>query len=220
MKITSLPLFDPFRTLWKTLQIWWESWLNLWLFGLVLVLCWGTILLGPPATFGFFYAVRALFNEEEQEMHWRDYFETAKRHFLDSWRWFLANLFVLFLVYSNLVFYSTMGGNLSGLFQILGVGAGLLWFSVQGYALPYFVLMDRKSLLNAWKNGLFTILAAPLYSAVVFLVLGIIIVLHIFIMPVFLAGPGLIILLASAAVEDRIQKFAIRDRNPGDPSSP
>lgn len=201
---------DAFRMIWKGLKTWWEVWLGLWMFGLVWVLCWGTIVLGPPATFGFFQAARWLMTENE--IKWSEYLRAAKEHFLASWLWFLANLLVLFTVFANTTFYGRLASSAGSALQVIALLVGFTWVAMQFYALPYYVLLEKKSLLVAWKNGLLTLLASPLFSLALWLVLAPLIALHIFIMPVFLAGPGLVVLLASMAVEDRVQKFRLRER--------
>ncbi len=202
---------DAFRMIWKGLKTWWEVWLGLWMFGLVWVLCWATIALGPPATFGFFQATRRLMTDNE--IKWSEYLRAAREHFLDSWLWFLANLLAIFLVFANITFYGTLKSGTGSILQTLAIAIGFIWIAVQFYALPYYVLLEKKSLLVAWKNGLLTLLASPIFSLTLWLALAPLIALHIFIMPVFLAGPGLVVLLSSMAVEDRIQKFRIRERD-------
>lgn len=201
---------EAFRLIWKGLKTWWEVWLGLWMFGLVWVLCWGTIVLGPPATFGFFQAARRLMTDNE--IKWGEYFRAAKENFLASWLWFLANLLVLFVVFANTTYYGRLASSAGSILQVLALLVGFLWVAVQFYALPYYVLLEKKSLRVAWKNGLLTLLASPIFSLSLWLALAPLIALHIFIMPVFLAGPGLVVLLSSMAVEDRVQKFRLRER--------
>ena len=201
---------EPLRMIWNALKIWWDVWVGLWLFGLVWVLCWATLVLGPPATFGFFHSVRWLM--VEKEIRWEHYYQPAKKYFFASWLWFLTNLLVLYIVFSNYVYYSRTTSGVGDILRVIAVGVGILWVAVQFYALPYYVLMDKKSLLIAWKNGLFTILASPMFSLVLWVVLAVVLLLHVMIFPIFLAGPGLIVLLATTAVENRIQKFGIRER--------
>jgi len=206
-----MSFLESVRLIWKALQAWWEAWLGLWLFGLVWVMCCATLVLGPLATFGFFFAVRLWM--AEKEIPWERCYRMAKNHFLASWLWFLANLLVLFLVYANIVFYASLDSSLGGVLQVIALGIGFLWFAVQFYALPYYVLLEKKNLFIAWKNGLFTILASPLFSLAFWIVLALILVLHLAIMPFLFGGPGLVVLLSSMAVEDRIQKFGIRERD-------
>lgn len=195
---------------WKALQVWWEGWFGFLLFGLVWILCWVTIVLGPPATFGFFHAVRWLM--VEKETRWDLYYQSGKKYFLTSWLWFLANLLVLFLVFINYVYYDNLPSNIGRVLQWISLGVGFIWIVIQFYSLPYFVLLEKKSLFISWKNGLFTILASPIFSLTVWIVLFVFLYLHLTIMPLFFGGPGLIVLLVSMAVEDRIQKFGIRER--------
>jgi len=202
---------EPLRMIWNALKIWWDVWVGLWLFGLVWVLCWATLVLGPPATFGFFHGVRWLM--VEKEIRWEHYIQPAKTYFVASWLWFLANLLVLYIVFSNYVYYSGITIDAGYILKWLAVGVGILWIAVQFYALPYYVLLEKKSLLIAWKNGLFTLLASPIFSLVLWIVLAAVLFLHVMIFPIFLAGPGLLVLLVTLAVEDRIQKFGIRERD-------
>jgi len=202
---------DAFHMIWRTLKIWWEVWLALWMFGLVWVLCWATIVLGPPATFVFFQAVRHLMTNSE--VKWDESLRAARESLLTSWLWFAANLLMLFAVFANYVFYGRLANSAGSVLQFMALLVGFAWVAVQFYALPYYVLLEKKSLLTAWKNGLLTLLASPVFSLILWLVLAPLIALHIFIVPVFLAVPGLVILLASMAVEDRVQKFRIRERD-------
>jgi uncharacterized membrane protein YesL len=206
-----MQLREPFHLIWKALRVWWDGWLSLLLYGLVWLLCWATIVLGPPATFGFFFAVRAWM--VEKETRWNLYYQTGKKYFLASWAWFLANLLILFIVFANNVFYDSLGGGMGRLLKAMAILIGFLWATVQFYALPYFVLLEKKNLFIAWKNGLFTILASPLFSLVICIALGAFLFLHLTIMPLFFGGPGLIVLLSSMAVEERIEKFGIRERD-------
>ncbi len=206
-----MTIAEPFRMIWETLKAWWAAWIGLWLFGLIWVLCWITLVLGPPATFGFFYAAHWLIIEKE--ISWEYFYRMTKKHFLVSWLWFLAFLLVLFMAFSNYIFYGGLA-NAAGFFlRLLALVVGFLWIAVQFYALPYYVLLEKKSLWIAWKNGLFTILVSPIFSLVLWVVLAVLIFLHLAIFPIFLAGPGLIVLMASIAVENRIEKFGIRERD-------
>lgn len=202
---------EALRMIWKALKEWWDGWFGMLLFGLVWVLCWFTVLLGPPATFGFFHAVRWWI--VEKETRWDQYYRMAKKHLFVSWLWFLANVLVIFLVYINYTFYGNLKNSTGQVLQGISLVAGFIWVATQFYALPYYVLLEKKSLFTAWKNGLFTILASPVFSLVVWVALAILLYIHLAVMPLFFGGPALIITLASVAVEDRIQKFGIRERD-------
>lgn len=202
---------EPFRMIWDTLKAWWEAWTGLWLLGLVWALCWITLVFGPPATFGFFYAAHWLI--AEGDINWKYFYRMTVKHFLVSWLWFLAFLLVLFLALSNYIFYGNFANAAGSVLQLLALVVGFLWIAVQFYALPFYVLLEKKSLWIAWKNGLFTILASPIFSLVLWVVLAVLLFLHLAIFPIFLAGPGLIILMASMGVENRIEKFGIRERD-------
>lgn len=203
---------EPFRMIWSALKTWWEGWFSLLLFGIVWVLCWATIVLGPPATFGFFHAARWWM--VEKETRWDQFYQMSKKYFFHSWLWFLGNVLVYFIVYANYIYYGNMGNSLGSLLQGVSLTAGVIWAAIQFYALPYYVLLEKKSLLIAWKNGLYTILASPIFSLVLLAALAVVIYIHRGILPLFFGGPGLVVILSSVAVEDRITKFGIRQRDP------
>jgi uncharacterized membrane protein YesL len=207
-------IMDAIHTIWKAVRVWWDGWFWLLVFGLVWALCWVTVVLGPPATFGFFHATHWWMTRGETR--WDQYFQAGKKYFLKSWLWFLALLFVFLVAYANFAFYARLAGSLGPVMQGVSLGVGFLWVVIQFYALPYFELLEKKSLWMAWKNGLFTILAAPLYSLVILVVLVVLAYLHITILPLILGVPGLIVVLASMAVSDLIHKFGIGDKEPAE----
>lgn len=208
----------PFRTIWSTLKVWWDGWFSMLLFGLAWLAACLTIILAPPATFGFFHAVRWWMVEKETK--WDQFYQMAKKHFIASWLWFLANLFVAFVAFANYVFYGSLDNDIRPVMQTVTLVVAILWTAIQLYALPYYVIMEQKSLVVAWKNGILTILASPVFSAVIFAAIGLVAYVHVGIMPLLFGGPGLIVLLASMAVEDRVEKFGIRKRETPEENTP
>ncbi len=92
---------------------------------------------------------------------------------------------------------------------------GLLWLGVQFYALPYFMLQEEKSLRTAWRNGIFTILAAPVYTLILWIFGVLIVVLSVgTVIPLFLGVPGIIVVLGSQAVTERLITFEIIEEHP------
>ncbi|MCP4277991.1 MAG: hypothetical protein GY779_16730, partial [Gammaproteobacteria bacterium] len=57
---------------------------------------------------------------------------------------------------------SVWAGVLQGGFLAIGLG----WLVVQFYALPFLMEQEQAHLKTAFRNGLFTMLAAPGYTAV------------------------------------------------------
>jgi len=205
---------EPLRVIWDSLLAWWDSWVQVVIIGFFWVVCCITVLLGPPATFGFFHFVRDIYDHNMPT--WKDFYQASRSYFFKSWIWMVVNLLVLVMFYSNWIFYGRINTSWAQILQGLTIGIWLLWTEVQFFAVPYLIIQEKKSLRLAWKNGLLTILAAPLFSLILWFGMGILILLHLFILPLLLGGPGLIIILASTAVENRLQAFGVRNSDSDD----
>ena len=56
--LDSLP--TPVQVVGLALSDWWDDWVNMVVINLLWWLCWLTVVLGPPATFGMYYATNQL----------------------------------------------------------------------------------------------------------------------------------------------------------------
>jgi uncharacterized membrane protein YesL len=168
-----------------------------------------TIVLGPPATFGYYYVAYNLLNGESLGI--RGLIEGARKYFWKAWLWGLINLLVIITLVVNIQFYSNIRASW-GLSLVILVGLlGLVWFCTQFYALPFFMEQEDKRLRVALKNGLFTTLAAPLFTLILFIVAVILMVLSFaIVLPIFLGIPGLVTVMAFRGVYDRLIAFKIR----------
>lgn len=196
----------PTQVISRAFVRWWDDFINLAVVSTVLLVSWATILLGPPATFGLFYIASDLARGESQGL--KGMLEGARRYFLKSWLWMLANLFVIVTAYENYLFYGRMSWEFAWVIQDVVLLVGGLWIGIQLFTLPYFMYQEKPSLWTAWRNALFTFLASPGYTLVLWLVVLIVAALSIItILPVLLGGAGLISVLASEAVRERIGTF-------------
>ena len=111
-------------------------------------------------------------------------------------------------------FYGRFEGRWTLVLQILFGFVGLTWLVVQFYALPYMMEQDRKHLGLALRNGLFTALAAPLYTmfiaGIAFLVAALSIATVVLLL---LGGPALVATLGTRAVLDRLAVYQVRERD-------
>jgi hypothetical protein len=199
-------IISAWQVIQESFTAWWYSWLTLMLLNTLLVLCWISIVLGPPATFSFYYAIHSL--ETTHSTNWREFLEGTKIYFFKSWLWALLNVVVVVLFVVSTDFYSQFEET-AALF-ILTLFVGLIWFCVQFYALPYFMAQEQKRILLALRNGLFTLLASPLYSLVLFLFVAFILWLSTTLPILFVIGcPALIAVLGVHAVKERVRTFQI-----------
>jgi uncharacterized membrane protein YesL len=143
----------------------------------------------------------------------RGWIESGRKHLLPSLLWFVTNALAALVVVYNLLFYGqfsqTWSSYLRGVVGLLAI----IWFCVQLYALPYYFMQEEKSLRLAWRNGFLTALASPFFSLIVFLVSFVLLIPSIlFLLPAFMAIPGLVVVLGTEAVKDRVEVFRVRER--------
>jgi uncharacterized membrane protein YesL len=201
----------PLQVIAQALRDWWDDWVSMLLISLAWLLGCLTIALGPPATFGIYYVTNQL--AHGQSLGLRGMIEGGKRYFFQSWLWMLLNLAVGFLLTVNLMFYQQFTSTWAALLCAFHVFLGLAWLIVQFYALPYLMEQERKHLGIALRNGLFTALAAPGYTAVVAGLAALIAALSVVVVaPLFLGSPCLIAALGNRAVRERVETYHVRER--------
>lgn len=191
---------------------WWDDLVNLIVINLIWLLCWMTIVLGPPATLGIYYVTNRLAHGEAVGP--RGFVEGARRYFFHSWLWMLLNLAFGALAILNFGFYATLDALWAGPLQIFFISLGIIWLVVQFYALPYLMEQERRNVGLALRNGLFNALAAPGYTLVVFsFALFVAVLCAGLVFPLFFGGPCLIACLGSRAVAERLETFGVRERD-------
>jgi uncharacterized membrane protein YesL len=202
----------PIRIIVVALIDWWDAWLNVAIINTICGLCWLTVVLGPPATFGMYYAMNELAHGRGTGV--RDMIDSARRYFLKSWLWMALNLIIAALVVISVQFYGSIRADWGPILQGVLVILTALWLVVQFYALPYLMEQEEKRLLVAMRNGLFTAFAGPLYTFVVVGFAALVAVISVpLIALLFLGGPAYIAILGNRAVLERIETFGVRQRD-------
>jgi uncharacterized membrane protein YesL len=201
---------SAFAVLLRALGDWWRDWVNMAVLNLAWMLCWLTIILGPPATFvayrvaNDFVHGRTLYPRELPGM--------LRRYFLRAWLWFLLQLAVAGGVLLNLRFY----GGLSGGLGIVLAGATLvvagLWLLLQLYALPYLMEQGRPGLGLALRNSLLTVLASPIHALLLALASAVLLALCVRLPFLLLFGvPMLVAVTGTHMLLDRLERFGKRE---------
>jgi hypothetical protein len=202
----------PFQVILQSLRDWWDEWFNILVVGVVWLLCWLTVLLGPPATLGLYHVAHALAHGESLGLS--GLFAGGRRYFFTSWRWALVNLAAIIVLFVNFVFYGQVDAVWGVFLQGLFIGLGVLWWVVQFFTLPYLMEQEQPQLRLALRNGLLTVLASPGYTLVLVGVAALIIAFSLLlVMPLFLGIPCLIALLGTRAVMERIETFGVHERD-------
>jgi uncharacterized membrane protein YesL len=201
----------PLQVIGQALRDWWDDWFNMALISLVWLLCWVTVVLGPPATFGVYYVTNQL--ARGRSLGLRGLLDGGRRYFLKSWLWMLLNLVVAVVVMTNIWFYGQFDADWAVIVRLFFSFLSLAWLIVQFYALPYLMEQEEESLRLALRNGLFTFLAAPGYAAVVAGLVALVAALSVILVaPLFLGSPCLIAALGNRAVRERVETFRVRER--------
>ena len=199
------------RVIGKSIRDWWDGWLDmvmmtaLWFFAQL------TIVLGPPATFGVYYAINSSING--QAMGVRGMIEGARKYFWKSLLWGLINWLVIATFFVNFNFYANVEA-VWGLYLLVFVGLlAFLWVGTNFYGLAYFFIQEVRSLKVAFRNGILTTLASPLYTLIILVPVVLIVGASIWVvLPLFLGLPAFIPMLGLRAVLERLETFGLRER--------
>lgn len=195
-----------------SLAVWWNDWLVLATLNLAWLVCWLTVVLGPPATFVLYRVGHMIVHG--QALYSRDLFGFLRHYFFKSWLWMLVNIIMIMGIWVNLQFYANLEAPWAAWLQLFPLLVGALWLALQLYTVPYLLEQDVFSLRQALYNALLTTLASPLYTIILlgFVVLLVYLGTH-FIFLFFLGVPCLFAVLGAYAVRERIAAFKVRRRN-------
>ena len=200
------------RVILSALRDWYDDWVNMFVINLIFLLCWVTIILGPPALFGIYHITSELAYGHSEDP--RELFRGMRKYFFKSWQWFIINLMIASIIVVNFYFYRYVRFNWALFVQAIFILLGILWLAVQFYTLPYLMEQEEKSLKTALRNGLFTILSAPGYSFVVIGFAAFLAGLSVAtILPLALGTPLLIASIGSRSIRERLKTFGVRERD-------
>jgi hypothetical protein len=204
---------------------WWDSAVPLAVYSIVWMLLSITIIFAAPAAFVMAYLIAEILDDTMPEP--RAVLRSLLTYFLKSWGWLLGNILVAGLVWVNWSFYRGMGTIWSEALSWFVAGVAILWFGIQFYAVPFYMIQEKKSLFLAWRNALFTALASPGYSLVLWIVIALLIAASgLLIVPIILGAPALIAMIGSVAVRERVKTYKVmmaeknKDQAPQDGSPP
>ena len=207
---------SPFSTYRRTIGDWWDNWIIIVVLGLIWLLSLLTILLFPPATFGFNYFINRLTNGEN--VGFQGFLSGARVYWWKSYQWAALNLLIIVVLGGSFLFYTQAEDLWAVILKWAIVLVAAFWFTDQYYALPYFMEQRRKQLWLAYKNAALTLIVSPGHALFTLVLAAGMLILN-FLIPVMLVlgGPGLLVLYAHNTVRSRIAAF-IEEQN-GDPGA-
>ena len=202
------------RVFGKSVVDWWDGWMDFEIMGVVWLIAQVTVILGPPATFGVYYAVNTLIRTGEN-IGLRGAIDGARKYFLRGLAWGAMNWAVLIISFINMSFYFNLQTQIGLIALIFIAFVTALWLIVQFYAVPFYMAQEQEKIFLAFRNGLYLALASPLFTlGLMIFVLVIIALSVVFVIPAFLALPMLVPVLATRALYDRLEAFGIRKKDP------
>ncbi len=197
-----------FKVIGQAFTLWWDDLINLILLNIVWLLCWLTIVFGPPATFGMYAISHQLITGDSPNP--KDLFTESRRYISSSWIWIWVNTLLLILIWINIQFYSKLEANWTLYAQGFFIAIISFWSMIQFYSIPYLIIQEQKSLRLAWKNGLLTTLAFPGYTLILWVFTLVVISFSIiFILPILFSTWVFIIILGTRAVLERLETIDI-----------
>jgi uncharacterized membrane protein YesL len=164
-----------------------------------------TVVLFPPATAALFESMHELASGRSPGI--RDYVGAVRRRFVDGWAWALWGAAGLTIVGANVRLYPDPTDPRAWFSAALAVLGILFGVSVL-YVWPFLLLQPNGGLLRAIRNSVLAVLAAPLFAVVLAILLAVVVAAcAVLILPLLLVLPGLVCLVASHAVTDRLRTW-------------
>ncbi len=172
------------------------------------------IIPGPPATLAIFSISERLVAREHL-LEFRDYLRAVWRNFGVGWRWAGVNIPVLLIVAVDIrVVPQMVSTNLAVPLQMALYFALALWLIVNWYALAFLFQQEKSSVRQALRNGGVLLLRHPWFSFMLAIFTAILLALSfVFVIVNMLFGPMLVGLIATHAVNDRLEVFRAAKRS-------
>lgn len=164
-----------------------------------------TVILLPPATAALFESMHEL--AAGRSPGFGDFLRSVRRRFVSAWLWALWASAGFTIVLLN-VGSSVDPADPRAWLSAAVVGLGVLFFVSLLYVWPFMFLQADANLARAIVNSILTVLAAPLFAITIAILLALMVAIGaVLIVPLAIVVPGLIALVASHAVTDRLRSF-------------
>ncbi len=171
-----------------------------------------TIILLPPATVALFESMDELASGRSPGV--RDFLGAVRRRFLGAWLWAVWAMAGITIVTVNVRYWGDSGGALVWLaaaFAVLGMLFGISLL----YVWPFVFRQQEGGLVRAIRNSILTVLAAPLFAVSLAILLVLVVAVSaVLILPLVVFTSGLLGLIATQAVTDRLRAFDLLPPRP------
>jgi len=204
-------MVEAFRVLVKSAKDIWGEMFMLVLMNLFTLLCTVVIVPGPPAWAALYAMCNRVAND--YAISWEGYFKAFREYFKKSWIYAVFFVFISIAIAVNFQWYGQAFGNQPWVPWVQGawLAVGFFWIVVNFYAYPFMMEQEIKRWRVALRNAALIAGANPLFTFVLLLVTGVVLVVSLVLTPVFvLLGFSLIALIGSEAVVNRVNAFRKR----------
>lgn len=165
----------------------------------------------PPPTAGVYYYANRISREKSAafELFW----EGTKKYVVKSWLVAWLGLLVAALFVANVWFYGGFEGGWRVWVQGLFVSLLLYWMAAQMYLFPMLLNLKEEKLLLAIRNAVVLVVANPLFTLLLSLLLIATIVLSVVVvLPAVFLMIGMVALIANRAVVQLLSGYRERTR--------
>lgn len=163
-----------------------------------------------PALAGVYYVTNHLAHGRYRT-EWRDFFVGFKQYLAKSWQVLLADLFLLLLIVSNIIFYNSMPNQIVRLVSILWLYLLAFWLGLQIYLFPLLMEQEDKRLLLIFRNAIVLTLKHPLFTIAFLLVILLLLVISLaLVAPIVVLLISLVAFLSNRALLTLIGEYPER----------
>lgn len=160
----------------------------------------------PPATVAMFAATHELAGGRAPGV--RDFLTAVRSHFWQAWRWAFLNLAVAAVFVATFAFYGSVREPWADAVEAVSLLIALLWCVSQLFVWPFLFTQAEPRLALAMRNGVFAVLAAPLFALTFAAIVAIVLALSLaLVAPIAVITTAFVCLLANLAVTDRLRAF-------------
>jgi hypothetical protein len=204
-----LDRLPPVQVLGRAFRDWWRHWLHLSVLNVVWVLAWASVVFGPPVTLAAHAYVLRLLRDDEMPV--AEFVREVRSNFARGWAWALPSVVLVPVFLINMRFFEGFDGAWARVLELTTVALLGAWLLVQMYALPYLFVQERRSLVLAWRNAAFTLLAGPVHGLVLGVAALALVLLSVQLRVLaVVATPVLLTLIGTHGVLERLRRFGVK----------
>ncbi len=147
----------------------------------------------------------------DQHVERSQYFEAYKTQWKQGLALNAIGMVVLSLLFLNLIFYFYQSTTLLRMFGIIWGYLTVFWLSVQLYVYPFFIALERPTVVSSLRMAALSVLANPLFSVLLLVLAGAMTAVSIALaVTVLIAWPVLMALLGEHGLQLILQQAGVR----------